>query len=571
MRHRLFYGLFLVVSIAGLTFLFHGRALAASLQLTWVDNSSDEDGFQIERKTGSAGTFSVIATTGANVTSYSDSGMADNTSYCYRVNAFNGAGNSPYSPETCATTQAAPIAAYTLTVSSQAGGAVTSSPAGINCGATCSAPFNSGTTVVLSAAPASGYSFSGWSGDADCLDGSVTINANKTCTATFAANTVTAPTATLTVNVVGEVTTVGTGKGSVTSNPAGINCGNTCSADFTNGTSVKLTATAASGSAFSGWSGAADCSDGVVSMTASKSCAAMFTVNGNRLNIAIRGRGRVTGSPGAIDCVTDCSAVFSKRTRVVLRAAAAPGSAFTGWSGDRACRNGVVKLKSSTSCIASFEQRPASIGLFNSATHEWHLKSSLAGANNGCDVDPCFNPWQKKRNFAPGSQWIPVVGDWNGSGADDFGIYLPSDDSNAGSQWYLDRNGNEKWNGCKRDQCVRSFGEQADLPVVGDWNGTGGAMVGVFRPSTGEWFLDLDDNGRFDGCGVDRCIPPFGQSGDLPVAGDWDASGTSKIGLFRPSTGEWFLDVNGNGQWDGTNGDQYIAGFGQSRRSPCGR
>jgi hypothetical protein len=149
------------------------RAEAASLQLTWADNSSDETGFQVERKVGVAGAFSVITTTSANVTSYDDSSLADNTTYCYRVNAFNSAGSSPYSPELCGTTPAQPITTLNLTVSSQGNGTITSTPAGINCGTRCSAGFTSGATVTLKAIAAGGYSFSGWSGDADCLDGSV--------------------------------------------------------------------------------------------------------------------------------------------------------------------------------------------------------------------------------------------------------------------------------------------------------------------------------------------------------------------------------------------------------------
>jgi hypothetical protein len=72
----------------------------------------------------------------------------------------------------------------------------------------------------------------------------------------------------------------------------------------------------------------------------------------------------------------------------------------------------------------------------------------------------------------------------------------------------------------------------------------------------------MNSNGQWDGCNVDACIA-FGVSGDLPVVGDWDASGASKIGVFRPSTGEWFLDMNGNGQWDGASADKYISGFGR--------
>ena len=65
------------------------------------------------------------------------------------------------------------------------------------------------------------------------------------------------------------------------------------------------------------------------------------------------------------------------------------------------------------------------------------------------------------------------------------------------------------------------FGRSGDLPVVGDWEGTGKAKIGVFRPSTGEWILDINGNGQFDGCQADGCVASFGQQGDLPVVGKW--------------------------------------------------
>jgi len=77
---------------------------AAQLTLTWTDNSTNEDGFAIERKTGPTGTFAQIATVGPRVTSYVDSGIASVTTYCYRLLAFNTAGNSAYSNEACGTT-----------------------------------------------------------------------------------------------------------------------------------------------------------------------------------------------------------------------------------------------------------------------------------------------------------------------------------------------------------------------------------------------------------------------------------------------------------------------------------
>ena len=72
----------------------------------------------------------------------------------------------------------------------------------------------------------------------------------------------------------------GAGSGTVTSSPAGISCGSTCSANFASGTAVTLTATPASGSAFGGWSGACTgtgtCS---TTMTAARSVTATFNTS----------------------------------------------------------------------------------------------------------------------------------------------------------------------------------------------------------------------------------------------------------------------------------------------------
>ncbi len=73
------------------------------IDLTWSDNSANELGFKIERKTGS-GSFSLVATVGTNVTSYSDTGLSVGTRYTYRVRAYNSAGDSSYSNEVEAVT-----------------------------------------------------------------------------------------------------------------------------------------------------------------------------------------------------------------------------------------------------------------------------------------------------------------------------------------------------------------------------------------------------------------------------------------------------------------------------------
>ncbi len=69
------------------------------VNLIWQDTSTVEDGFQIERRGGSSAEYSQIAVVAANTTSYSDATALANTSYSYRVRAFNSTGTSSYSAE----------------------------------------------------------------------------------------------------------------------------------------------------------------------------------------------------------------------------------------------------------------------------------------------------------------------------------------------------------------------------------------------------------------------------------------------------------------------------------------
>ena len=147
-------------------------------------------------------------------------------------------------------------------------GTVTSSPPEIDCGATCSAHFADGTVVTLTATASAGSTFSSWSG-CDSVSGNqctVSMTADRTVTATF-----------VPVQRTLSVNKSGSGTGTVTSSPAGISCGATCSAQFANGTSVTLTATPTAGF-FNGWTGC-DSVNGnqcTVSMTANRTVTASF-------------------------------------------------------------------------------------------------------------------------------------------------------------------------------------------------------------------------------------------------------------------------------------------------------
>ena len=76
---------------------------SSKVELTWEDNSDDENGFIIERKK-SDGSYLQIATVGKNDTNYTNTGLSSDTKYSYRVRAYNSTGNSAYSNEVSITT-----------------------------------------------------------------------------------------------------------------------------------------------------------------------------------------------------------------------------------------------------------------------------------------------------------------------------------------------------------------------------------------------------------------------------------------------------------------------------------
>lgn len=69
---------------------------SSQINLSWTDNSANELGFIVDRRTGISGTFDEIAVLGPNVTSYSDTGLVSSTQYTYQVRAYNNAGGSFY-------------------------------------------------------------------------------------------------------------------------------------------------------------------------------------------------------------------------------------------------------------------------------------------------------------------------------------------------------------------------------------------------------------------------------------------------------------------------------------------
>jgi len=183
------------------------------------------------------------------------------------------------------------------------------------------------------------------------------------------------------------------------------------------------------------------------------------------------------------------------------------------------------------------------------------------------------NNGQVEYNYQFGvSDGTPVVGDFNGDGIDEIGVFVDG-------QWFLDVNGNGVWD---EGDLWAKLGDGDDMPVTGDWDGDGKVDIGIFGRS---WLGDpralrreagLPDrqnepNGRYKNLPPDPQQAPeevrtlkrtaegrlradvidhvfeFGRPGDKAIAGDWNGDGISSVGIYR--NGAWFLDMDGNGRW----------------------
>ena len=169
---------------------------------------------------------------------------------------------------------------YTLSVSRQGtgSGTVTSSPAGISCGSTCSSSFSANTQVILTAQATAGSTFAGWSGACSGTSSScnVTMASASSVTATFNLASSTR---------VISLTKSGSGTGTVSSSPSGLSCGSSCSsamASFSSTAAVTLSAQADSGSTFGGWGGACSGTGSctIPAGTSSSSVSAAFNTSG---------------------------------------------------------------------------------------------------------------------------------------------------------------------------------------------------------------------------------------------------------------------------------------------------
>jgi len=207
-------------------------------------------------------------------------------------------------------------------------GRVTSDPPGIDCGTDCSEAYPYGMKVTLTAVPEEGF-VAAWEGaGAGSKENSLTVTMDGPKTVTVRFDLVEYDLA---------VEKSGAGRGKVTSDPPGIDCGTDCSEAYPFGTEVTLTAVPGEGSV-AVWEGAG---------AGSKENSLTVTVDGPK-TVAVRfdlveydlaveksgaGRGKVTSDPPGIDCGTDCSETYPYGTVVTLTAVPEESSLFEGWTG----------------------------------------------------------------------------------------------------------------------------------------------------------------------------------------------------------------------------------------------
>lgn len=271
---------------------------------------------------------------------------------------------------------------YSLTVQQQGTGAgvIALAPDGGSCSSTCTSQLNHGTVVTLTATAALSSTFSGWQGA--CTGNiplcTLTMDSAKAVTATFALKQFP-----LTVSKAGN------GAGTVTSIPAGITCGVTCTQSLPYGTPITLTAIAADHSTFTGWQGACTGNQPTCTVTAKATQQVTATFTLNRYTLAVipqgNGHGLVTTSPSGVDCGITCTTTLDYGTAITLTATPFTDTLFTDWQG--ACTGTAptcaLTLTADTAVTATFTLRQYALTVGHAGTGAGIVASAPPGLDCG--------------------------------------------------------------------------------------------------------------------------------------------------------------------------------------------
>ena len=173
-----------------------------------------------------------------------------------------------------------------------------------------------------------------------------------------------------------------------------------------------------------------------------------------------------------------------------------------------------------------------------------------------------FRPYLHRATYPFGSTWTsancsdrPIVGDWDGDGKADVGVYRNTPTVGVGYLKTATR------------AVAQSFGRPGFVPFVGDFDGNGTSQLGVKGIGSSTWAL-RSASGRA------VAVSGLGAAADIPVAGDWDGNRRSDLGWYRSST-HTFYERSLHGtltavRW-GARGDQPVTGdWNGDRRTDVG-
>jgi NOL1/NOP2/fmu family ribosome biogenesis protein len=368
---------------------------------------------------------------------------------------------------------------YTFTITS-AHGTVTKNPD--------KATYHAGDVVELTVAPAAGWAFVNWSGDATGSSNpvSVTINGNTAVTANYTQN--------------GYSLTITSEHGTVTKSPD--------QASYHYGDVVELTAKAAPGWMFVNWSGGASGTANPVSVTINGDTAVTANFDHNGADTT----GVFRPSNGAL---------YLKNKNITGYADVAINYGLPGdypivgdWDGDGDAtigifRNGTFYLRNNNTIGYADVVFAFGVRGDQPVAGDWDgdgidtigvYRNGLFLLRNSNDAGPA------DASFALGMAGdVGIAGDWNGDGKDTTGVFRPTNGA-----LYLK---NQNVTGYADIQI--NYGLAGDKPVVGDWDNNGTDTIGVYRNGT---FMLRNSNT----IGYAEMVFALGVPGDMPIAGNWD-------------------------------------------------
>ncbi|MBS1796329.1 MAG: M36 family metallopeptidase [Acidobacteria bacterium] len=147
----------------------------------------------------------------------------------------------------------------------------------------------------------------------------------------------------------------------------------------------------------------------------------------------------------------------------------------------------------------------------------------------GIDTGNIAGGWSitfEANDYACSLQSVKSRADYDGDGKTDVSLFRPGT-----GDWFVQRSTD--------GLTIPNWGLGTDITTPGDFDGDGKADEAVFRPSNGTWYVLQSSNAT-------PSITAFGASGDVPVAGDYDGDGKADLAYFRPSTNSWVVR-NSNG------------------------